>query len=396
MTNVVRFPEAMVVSDVTPAEVVRRRLDAQRISSTTFTQPDEVVAWLGAVQAQDYLGALWAVGLRLVDARESDVERALTERKIVRTWPMRGTLHFVAAADARWMTELLAPRQAAAAASRLRSYGIDDAVLSRTRRVLVKNLEGGRQLSRPAVYQVLERAKIATDKQRGLHMLWRLAHDCVLCFGPREGKQQTFVLFDEWLPQAKRLPRDEALAELAQRYFTGHGPATLSDFAWWSGMKLADARLAVRLADERLDKALVGDQCVWFARSTHATLTARTGAHILPAFDEFSVGYTDRTAAVDACHLSHINRGGGMLDPIIVVDGRVVGTWKRRIEDGELIFSSAPFSPLNRSKTRAVQLAVERYARFLELDVRREVRAVRSRGRARRALERSPMRLSSR
>ena len=360
---------------VTPAEIVRQRLEAQRISAATFTQPDDVVAWLGAVQAQDYLGALWAVGLRAQNACEQDVESALAKRKIVRTWPMRGTLHFVAAADARWMTELLARRPAAAAASRLRSYGIDEALLARARRALVKGLEGGRRLTRPEAYRVLERAKVATAEQRGLHVLWRLAQECLVCFGPREGKQHTFVLFDEWLPQAKRLPRVEALAELAHRYFRGHGPATLSDFAWWSGLKLADARLAILLAGKQVEEQTVNGERMWLVGSPVSSVASHGSAYILPAFDEFLVGYADRTAAVDPLHMNSWNDGGGILKPTIVASGRVVGTWKRRIERREVVFSPTPFTALRRSEAEAVDLALGRYARFLGLDVRRNVRA---------------------
>jgi hypothetical protein len=250
---------------MSPADIVKLRLDAQRISATTFTRPAEVVAWLGAVQAQDYLGALWAVGLRLTRACEQDIERALADRSIVRTWPMRGTLHFVAAADARWMLDLLAPKVVTGAAGRFRALDLDDATIARARRVLAKRLQGA-PLTRPAVYDVLERAKISTVGQRGIHILWRLAHECLLCFGPREGKQQTFVLFDEWLPRAKRLPREEALAELAWRYFTGHGPATVTDFAWWSGLKLSDARLGVHLAAPRLAEETFGGRTHCIAR----------------------------------------------------------------------------------------------------------------------------------
>ena len=235
-----------------PANVVRFRLHAQRISATTHTRPSEVVAWLGALQAQDYLGALWGVGLRLAGARESDIEAALAEGSIVRTWPLRGTLHFVAAADARWMIDLLGPRVVARAAGRLRALDIDDATLSRARRALERSLAGGTRLTRAAAYDVLERAKVSVAGQRGIHILWRLAHECFICFGPRQGKQQTFSLFEEWLPGAKRMPRDEALGELAHRYFCGHGPATVADFAWWSGLSVSDARHAVHLAKERL------------------------------------------------------------------------------------------------------------------------------------------------
>lgn len=358
-------------SSLTSTEIARRRLEAQRISSTTFTRPEEVVAWLGAVQAQDYLGALWAVGARLTQGRESDVERAIAERAIVRTWPMRGTLHFVAAADARWMTELLMPRAAAAAAGRMRSLGIDDDTAARARRAVEKHLEGGRCLARPAVYRVLESAKVSTEGQRGLHLLWKLAHDGVLCFGPREGKQQTFVLFDEWLPQAKALPREEALAELACRYFTGHGPATHADFAWWSGLTLTDARLSTTLAGERLAEETIDGQRTWLAASAASSPVARAGIYALPSFDELLVGYTDRSAALDASHAGLVT-DGGMFYPIIVDDGRVIGTWKRRLARREVVCSTSPFAALKPAKTRAVEAALGRYGRFLGLAMRSE------------------------
>jgi hypothetical protein len=351
-------------------QVARRRLDAQRISSTTFTRADQVVAWLGAVQAQDYLGALWAVGLRLADATEKDVERALTERRIVRTWPMRGTLHFVAAADARWMTELLARRPVAAAAGRLRKYGIDEAVLSRARRILVKNLDGGRRLTRPAAYRVLEDAGIAPGGERGPHILWRLAQDCVVCFGPREGKQQTFALFDEWLPRAKSLPRDEALATLATRYFRSHGPATLRDFAWWSGLTVADARHATLIAGKQIAERTIDGERHWWAPGNSARVDARGGTHVLPAFDEFLVGYADRSASIDASIWGQVGMGG-IIHPVVVRDGQVVGTWRRRTEKREVVCSVASFARPNGAASRDVTLALQRYASFLGLGLRR-------------------------
>jgi hypothetical protein len=353
-----------------PAELARLRLETQRISATTFTDPAEVVAWLGAVQAQDYLGALWAVGLRLARAREQDVERALADRRIVRTWPMRGTLHFVAAADARWLVDLLGPRAIAGAAGRFRALELDDATVARARRVLAKRLEAGTPITRGAAYDQLERAKISTAGQRGIHILWRLAHERLICFGPREGKQQTFVLFDAWLPRARALPSEEALGELACRYFTGHGPAAVADFAWWSGLKVSDAHRAVALAGGRLQRVLAGGRPYWCGHAPAPPPAARGRAHLLPAFDEFVVAYADRTAAVAPAHQVHVNAGGGILNPTIVIDGRVAGTWKRRLSRREVVFAPAPFGALGAAKSRAVATALERYAAFLGLQAR--------------------------
>jgi hypothetical protein len=203
------------------------------------------VGGLGAVQAQDYLGALWAIGLRL-RAAETAIEQAIATRSIVRTWSMRGTLHFVAAEDVRWMLGLLAPRSLASSLGRLRALELDQAVFNRSRDLFIAALSGGKQLRREAMLELLASANISPGGQRGIHILGRLAQEGLICFGAREGKQHTFALLEEWVPQAMlRLgpkSRDEALAELARRYFTGHGPATLPDFVWWSGLTTSEAR----------------------------------------------------------------------------------------------------------------------------------------------------------
>ncbi|MFT3839901.1 MAG: winged helix DNA-binding domain-containing protein [Myxococcaceae bacterium] len=341
-------------------EIARRRLAAQRLSGARFERPEQVVAWLGAVQAQDYLGALWAIGVRTEASVEADVERALEERRIVRTWPMRGTLHFVAPADARWMTELLAPKMVERAAKRIRDLGLDAKQFARAGQVLSRALEGGKRLERAEAYETLKRAGVSPAGQRGIHILWTLAQDCLICFGPRAGKQQTFVLFDEWLPKAGSRPRDEALAELARRYFTSHGPATVADFAWWSGLKLSDAREAVESVRRELEVVELEAGTMYFVQSKlfdEATFA-------LPAFDEFLVAYTDRSAALDVAHKLLVNDGGGILNPTVVVDARVVGTWKRTLTSKAVRVKTKFFAKaVAEKKTRP---AFERYAGFLQ------------------------------
>ena len=184
-------------------DIALQRLANQQIARPTFAHPSEVVAWLGAVQAQDYLGALWAVGLRTPGATEQTIEQALAEKTIVRTWPMRGTIHFVAAADVRWMLELLAPRVVRRTMGRRSELGLDEATIAASAELIADALRGGRQLPRSAIDALLQQAHIATDSSRGLHILGRLAHDRLICFGARAGKQPTFALLDEWVPGAK-------------------------------------------------------------------------------------------------------------------------------------------------------------------------------------------------
>ena len=193
-------------------EIARLRLLNQQIMPSKCKQPNDVVRTLGAIQAQDYSGALWAIGLRLPGSTQTTIEQAIANRTIVRTWPMRGTLHFVAAADVRWMLELLTPRILSGAARRDQQLGLDEAVYARCRKLFVGALQGGRQLTRDAIYQVLEREKISTDGQRGYHILWRLGQEGVICFGAHEGKQPTFALLDEWVTQC-RLARREPISK---------------------------------------------------------------------------------------------------------------------------------------------------------------------------------------
>jgi hypothetical protein len=349
---------------MTRIDIAAARLRSQHIGARRLTTPHDVVSTLGAVQAQDYLGALWAVGLRMRTPSEQAVEQALAERSIVRTWPLRGTLHLVAAEDARWMLDLLTPRVVAQQAARQeREHGLDIATVKRSRTAIQRALQDGRQLTRAALYAALEQAKIATGTQRGLQIVWRLAHEGLICFGARQGKQQTFVLLDEWLPASKPKARDEALGELTRRYFSGHGPATIADFVWWSGLTNADAKKGLEIAGAALEQEVVDEQTYWFAPSGRRTKI--DPVHLLPPFDEYTVGYMDRSAVLDPAFTRKVNNGGGMIQSVIVANGRVVGTWKRVLRGSSVEITAALFGTLGRKERDALDAAGERYGAFL-------------------------------
>lgn len=347
-------------------DIARLRLHNQRIAGAKFEKPGDVVAWLGAIQAQDYRGALWAVGLRMRNAVEPDIERALADRTIIRTWSMRGTLHFVAAADIRWMLELLTPRVVANNVQRLfRQFDLDESTFARSKDLFTRALQGRRQLTRNAMYDILEAGGVSTAGQRGLHILWRLAQDRVICFGAREGKQQTFALLDEWAPKAMRMERDKSLAEIAKRYFTGHGPATLQDFAWWSGLTTADATAGLEMAKRSLARETINRQTYWFASSTSKTKHPSPTAYLLPAYDEYTVAYKDRSAVLNPEYAKLPNYGYGIFNSTIVINSQIVGTWKRTLNEGSLIITPSLFTKLKRAESRAIARAAGRYAKFL-------------------------------
>jgi hypothetical protein len=346
------------------------RLKQQRIAEKPFAQPDEAVAWLGAMQAQDYLGTLWAIGLRTTGATEQNVEQALAERRIVRTWPMRGTLHVVAAQDVRWMLKLLTPRVIAQTAGRYRQLELDEVTFARSKEIFVKALRGGKQLTRDELYQCLEHAGIATAGQRGYHLLVRSAQDRLICFGAPDGKQQTFVLLDEWVPQTPDLTRDEALAELARRYFTSRGPATINDFTGWSGLTVADAKRGVEAAWTALTQETIDDRVYWLSRTMQQLETSVAPIYALPGFDEYVLGYKDRSAVLDPAFADRICPGGnGVFFPTIVSHGHIVGTWKRVLKKNTVEISMQPFHPLREAEVEAFAAVAQRYGTFLGLPI---------------------------
>lgn len=344
---------------------------AQRLYNQRITKPchtaDEVVCALTAVQAQDYLAALWVLGLRTQNATEADVEQAIADRRFIRTWPMRGTLHFVPAADARWMLKLLTPRVIAQSAGRYRQLELDEAAFARSADLLTAALHGGRALTREALYQALEAGGLAASGQRGYHILAHHAQQGLLCLGPREGKQQTFVLLDEWIPAGRSLARDEALAELAERYFTGHGPATVQDFAWWAGLTLADARAGLEDVKSQLVAEKLDEEMYWMAPAVSPPPEGGS-VYLLPAFDEYLLGYKERGVVLDPQHVQKVIPGkNGMFNPVIVVDGQVAGTWKRSLKKKSVELAFSPFAPLTEAQQQAILNEAQRYADFLGL-----------------------------
>jgi hypothetical protein len=324
--------------------IARLRLANQHIARPVFDDPAAVVQWMGAVQAQDYLGGLWAVGLRTRGATEAAVEDAIARRAFVRTWPMRGTLHFVSASDVRWMSKLLTPRVIASSASRYRQLELDGRVFARAARVTEQALQGGQCIRRDRMYEVWNSAGVATAGSRG--------------------KQHTLTLLDEWLPPTRVFERDEALGELARRYFTSHGPATVNDFAWWSGLTVTDARAGLALASSALDHDEIDGRTYWFRAATPLR-GAVPAAHLLPPWDEYTVAYRERGAVLDPTHAAKVNAGGGVLKPVVVVRGLIVGSWQRTL--GKKVITVRPklFTRRNANDVEPVAGAVRRYGTFL-------------------------------
>ena len=349
---------------MTRPDLASDRLRNQAMSGTRLKLPEEVVAWLGAVQAQDYAGGLWSIGLRLPGTTSMDIENAIARRTIVMSWVLRGTLHFVAARDIHWMLALLAPGIIAKGAARYRQLGLDEKTFDVSNQAMEDELRGGRQRTRKDLLAVLEGAGISSAGQRGYHLLGRAGLDGVICFGPRSDRQQRFVLLDEWIPPSPAPDRDTALADLAWRYITSHGPATLQDFLWWSGLSAADARAALVTAGPDLHREQSGDRTYWNPATVLPVPQAAHTAYLLPAYDEYLLGYRDRTHAIDPADTGKINLINGLASPI-VINGRVRGSWKRTTGTKKIVLSLKYFDPPDGKEKIAVASAADRYGLFM-------------------------------
>jgi len=355
---------------VSTEELLGRRLVNQSLAAARSADPVEVTRWLGAVQSQEYAQSLWGLGLRTQDATVGSIEAAIDRGAILRTWPMRGTIHLVPAEDARWMVTLLAGRPMRMAAGTFRKIGLTEDVLARAADVVTGALQGGRQLPRKDLYALLTEAGIdcsaSPNGGRGNHILGYLSHTGLLCIGPVRRGQPVFALLDEWAP-APRQPA-EPLAELAVRYFTSHGPATVRDWAWWAGITQADAKRAIELAGPALAAEEHDGERYWLAAGHTGPAAPPDGAYLLPAFDEYTVAYKDRGLLADGGPQAHSDRfNSDLLNPVMLLDGHAAGLWKRVVGSKSVLISLAPFGRLGRPDRSRLAAAAERYAAFLGL-----------------------------
>ncbi len=343
-----------------------------RDRATSANRPADVagvVTWLGAMQAQDLASGLWSFGIRLPGWTVGDVTAALERREALRTWPMRGTVHFIPSRDAHWMLELMGPRALAGAAKRRERLGLTEQITDHAIETLHAAFAGGGRLTRSQCMAVLAGAGIDTSGQVGYHLLWYASQRGVLCIAPNIGKEQSFALLDEWVPDPRRLDRDEALATVAVRYFRGHGPTTRKDFAGWTGLTVADAKRGIAAAGDRLVSATIDDAETYLdpALADGVRSVPNDGEIlVLPGFDEYLLGYKDRSLMLADEHRPAIIPGNnGMFQSTVVRDGRVIGTWKRTLTTTAVRIAVQPLVPWGSADRERVGKAFEEYARFI-------------------------------
>jgi hypothetical protein len=370
--------------DVTPL----REHDARRLRLASLLLDDpsaarapvDVARWLGALQAQDLASVRWSFGVRSAGSTATDVDAAFERGEVLRTWPMRGTVHAIVAEDARWMLATCGVRALQGVEKRWERLGLDRTIADRATAVLVDALTGGHRRTRAACVELLTEAGLHTASGHGYHLLWYASQVGATCIGPNEGNEQTFVLLDEWAPHQRALEGEEALAVLAERFVRGRGPVTRHDFAGWAGITQGDARRGLAAAGDALVEvpvAVGADEVpMHIAADLLDRAAAVAAAHdrrrawLLPGFDELVLGVKDRSLILDDIPLERIVPGSnGMFRPTVVVDGRVVGTWRRTVKDTKqaatVEVQVEPFERLAKPTVASLGLAAERYGAFL-------------------------------
>jgi hypothetical protein len=348
--------------------IPHQRLYNQCLTTAPFEQAADVVHWLVAVQSQEYADAKWSLGLRMRAATDAVIEQAFNAGAILRTHLMRPTWHFVTPGDIRWLLALTAPRVHALNASYYRNLGLDQGTLQRSHHAIEKALRDGNHLTRKELRTVLDAAGISTDADYRMNYIMMHAElQGIICSGPRRGKQFTYALLEERAPHARTLENDAALAELAQRYFVSRGPATIQDFSKWSGLTIADARLGLEAVQSELETEEIHGKTYWFSPLKAAT--QERSAYLLSIYDEYISSYKGWETIVGEQQGAHMIAMGNNLSAIIVLNGHIRGTWKRKITKKKVEINLNPFTPFAEDERELFLTAAQRYGQYLGLPV---------------------------
>lgn len=342
------------------------RLYSQQLANPIFNRPKDLVSWMGAVQAQNYNMAKWAIGIRLQSATDEIVETSFQQGEILRTHILRPTWHFIAAEDIRWMLKLSAQRIRAANESFGKNLEITEKLYTKSNRLIEKHLKGNNHLTKQEIGNMLEKENIKIDIHRLNRFIIRAETENIICSGINKGNKQTYALLDERVPPMKELIKDEALAKLADKYFKSHSPATLEDFCWWSGLSITEARHAIDLIKSDLVKDQYGAQKnIFIHESCNYSLFQEDIFHFLPSFDEYLISYKDRSAALKEKYRSKAFNNYGTFYPVILHNGQITGNWKLHRNKSGVTIETSFFENSDNIGKNLICNAERKYKQFI-------------------------------
>ncbi len=346
-------------------EILQLRLNNTGLSHSPFKSATDAVSYLGAVQAQDFAAAKWALGLRIRDSTAEDIERAFNEGKILRTHVMRPTWHFVVPEDIRWMVQLTGRRVKNRLMQSNRKLEIDRELLARSNATIVEALQDRTYLTRQELKAALANTGINTNVQRLAHIIMWAELDGLICSGPLRGRQFTYALLDERVAKARDLSREQALAKLALSYFSSHGPAQTEDFSWWSGLGHKDAKEAMESVKSELKAVEHNSKTYWLSAHARAMAQKPPRALLLSIYDEYTIAYRDRSVISEGRDIERMISLGNALTAVIILKGKVAGAWKRSLKKNMVEIRLNPFRELDRDEQEALEAEVDRYGKFV-------------------------------
>jgi hypothetical protein len=348
-------------------DIAIERLESQHMGSGRIRFPDQLVSWLMAIQAQEYDGAKWSIGLRLRSKTDKYIEDALKSKKIVRTWANRGTLHFVNSKDIKWLLKLIGPRLIKRNARRYRELGLDEETLNKTGKILKEALSGTNGIQRSKLREIIMENNISTEGQRFTFILQRASLEGLIHQGISIKNDPNYHSSED-LP-ATTLSNESALKEISQRYFQSHGPATLKDFVWWSGLTVKEAKTGLKSIKSELDRFEIGNKTYWSKVSPinkERKLQTLPNIKIIPQYDDYLLAYQDRGASIDEKAKQYLKPKYGRFNPVILVNGKATGIWKRGITKNNVVFKLNYFRPLNDQENNALVSEIKDYSKFID------------------------------
>lgn len=350
-------------------DILETRLHNHHLVHPDFTTAHEVISYYGGLQAQDFPAAKWAIALRMKNGTDKMVESDFNEGKILRTHMMRPTWHFVTPEDIRSIQLLTAPRVHAMNAYMKRKGGVDDTILNKGISIFSKALQKKNYLTRHELASELADNGISASGPNLAYIVMHAELEGLICSGPRKGKQFSYALLDERVPQQKQIQRDEALAKLTLQYFTSHGPAQLKDFSWWSGLTAKDALEGIDMIKSKLETLEVDNKTYWFVEQSNIRDIPKPYALLLSIFDEYTIAYKDRSDIGDERYVEKLLGMGAALTAVITIDGKIAGTWKRLLKKDSVKITLNPFRNISVGEKKAIEKECHRYGKFVNLPV---------------------------
>ncbi len=349
--------------------MARIRVTNQHIAGSGLKSVKDVVNWMGAMQAQDFIMCKWALGIRLPGSTDALVEEAINRGDVLRTHLMRPTWHLVSSDDIRWLLDLTAPHIKRVLTTRHRNLELTDKIIQKSNALLLKSLSGNNHLTREEIIALYIKEGISVSDNRASHLLLNAEIEGLVCSGIIKKKNPTYALLSERVPATKVVAREEALGRLASKYFSSHGPATVQDFAWWSGLPVTDARKATNIAGKAISAVKTGTETYWQSYTRSEISNNLHDVHLIPAYDEFLISYKDRKASMSEEHFTKAVSRNGIFYPVIVVDGVVAGLWRRTTKNGIIRLETQFFRRPGKPVADLTRTAAGRYGTFLEKEI---------------------------